>query len=78
MPVARSAGSWPVGLRPRRWIDKVTLQAIEAYIHPNYCTHDGVIPRTKLPEVLAEIANVFHTGDGNLHTVVVTTNANLA
>jgi glycolate oxidase len=49
---------------------------------PNYYTHDGVIPRTKLPEVLAEIANisernkvlianVFHAGDGNLHPVVL-------
>ena len=49
---------------------------------PNYYTHDGVIPRTRLPEVLAEIgriaernqvtiANVFHAGDGNLHPVVL-------
>ena len=41
-------------------------------------THDGVIPRTKLPEVIREIrniakkygmevGNVFHAGDGNLH-----------
>jgi glycolate oxidase len=49
---------------------------------PNYYTHDGVIPRTRLPEVLTEIgriaernqvmiANVFHAGDGNLHPVVL-------
>jgi glycolate oxidase len=49
---------------------------------PNYYTHDGVIPRTRLPEVLAEIeriekhygltiANVFHAGDGNLHPVIL-------
>src|SRR5205085_10995030 len=47
-------------------------------IKPNYYLHDGVVPRTRLPEVLhsvAEIgrhyrlpvANVFHAGDGNLH-----------
>ncbi len=41
-------------------------------------THDGVIPRTRLPEVLREVraiakrhglevGNVFHAGDGNLH-----------
>jgi glycolate oxidase len=41
-------------------------------------THDGVIPRTKLPEVIREVraiagrhglqvGNVFHAGDGNLH-----------
>ncbi len=51
-------------------------------IAPNYYTHDGVIPRTKLPEALAEIgrieerhglpiANVFHAGDGNLHPVIL-------
>src|SRR5215218_8285394 len=46
-------------------------------ISPNYFVQDGVIPRTKLPEVLDKIerlaeeygmkvANVFHAGDGNL------------
>jgi glycolate oxidase len=51
-------------------------------VAPNYYTHDGVIPRTKLPEVLGAIerlaaehrvtiANVFHAGDGNLHPVVL-------
>jgi glycolate oxidase len=41
-------------------------------------THDGVIPRTRLPEVIREVraiaarhgllvGNVFHAGDGNLH-----------
>lgn len=49
---------------------------------PSHATQDGVIPRSKLPEVLAEIAriarthrlliaNVFHAGDGNLHPVVL-------
>jgi glycolate oxidase len=48
---------------------------------PNYFVQDGVIPRTKLPEVLEKIdalaeeygmlvANVFHAGDGNLHPLV--------
>ena len=47
-------------------------------IKPNYYLHDGVVPRTRLPEVLARVgeiareyslpvANVFHAGDGNLH-----------
>jgi glycolate oxidase subunit GlcD len=51
-------------------------------IAPNAYLHDGVIPRTKLPEVLAAIAevsqrhgvviaNVFHAGDGNLHPTVL-------
>jgi glycolate oxidase len=50
-------------------------------ISPNYFVQDGVIPRTKLPEVLQRIeelaaeydmkvANVFHAGDGNLHPLV--------
>jgi glycolate oxidase len=50
-------------------------------ISPNYLIQDGVIPRTKLPEVLTRIeqlaaeygllvANVFHAGDGNLHPLV--------
>lgn len=45
---------------------------------PNYYIQDGVVPRTRLPEVMAKvedvsrefgipIANVFHAGDGNLH-----------
>jgi glycolate oxidase len=47
-------------------------------IKPNYYLHDGVVPRTRLPEVLRSVgkigehyrlpvANVFHAGDGNLH-----------
>jgi glycolate oxidase len=47
-------------------------------IRPNYYLHDGVVPRTRLPEVLRHVndigrhyelpvANVFHAGDGNLH-----------
>ncbi len=47
-------------------------------IKPNYYLHDGVVPRTRLPEVLHRVgeiadhyrlpvANVFHAGDGNLH-----------
>jgi glycolate oxidase len=50
-------------------------------ISPNYFVQDGVIPRTRLPEVLSRIdqlateygllvANVFHAGDGNLHPLV--------
>jgi len=47
-------------------------------IKPNYYLHDGVVPRTRLPEILRQVgeigrayelpvANVFHAGDGNLH-----------
>ncbi len=45
---------------------------------PDLYVHDAVVPRAKLPEVIAEIcaigdrhgltlSNVFHAGDGNLH-----------
>ena len=45
---------------------------------PNFYILDGVVPRTKLPEVMAAVngladeygfrcANIFHAGDGNLH-----------
>jgi glycolate dehydrogenase FAD-linked subunit len=45
---------------------------------PNYYVQDGVVPRSKLPEMMQRIAeiskqfnlriaNVFHAGDGNLH-----------
>ncbi len=45
---------------------------------PNYYVQDGVVPRSRLPEIMRQvaeiskrygvkIANVFHAGDGNLH-----------
>ncbi len=51
-------------------------------ISPSYVTQDGVVPRTKLPDILriiAEvgrrhgipIANVFHAGDGNIHPILL-------
>jgi glycolate oxidase len=49
---------------------------------PNYATHDGVVPRTRLPDILRaittissrfdlQIGNVFHAGDGNIHPIVL-------
>ena len=51
-------------------------------ISPDYYCMDGTIPRGKLPEVLARmaemsekydlrVANVFHAGDGNLHPLIL-------
>jgi glycolate oxidase len=51
-------------------------------ITPSYCTQDACVPRSKLPDVLARIAeicshyrlritNVFHAGDGNLHPAIL-------
>ncbi len=50
--------------------------------YPSYCTQDGVVPRTKLPDIMRHIqavskkygvgiANVFHAGDGNIHPVLL-------
>lgn len=50
-------------------------------IAPTLVTHDGVIPRSRLPEMLdfvyeeadktgILVANIFHAGDGNLHPVL--------
>ncbi|WZO96925.1 FAD-linked oxidase C-terminal domain-containing protein [Isosphaeraceae bacterium EP7] len=49
---------------------------------PAFCTQDGVVPRTKLPDILEfmnqvsrrhdiRIANVFHAGDGNIHPILM-------
>ncbi|HZW29241.1 MAG TPA: FAD-linked oxidase C-terminal domain-containing protein [Isosphaeraceae bacterium] len=51
-------------------------------LSPTYCTQDGVVPRTKLPQILRfitqvgqrhqlRIANVFHAGDGNIHPILL-------
>ncbi|HZR80192.1 MAG TPA: FAD-linked oxidase C-terminal domain-containing protein [Candidatus Binatia bacterium] len=49
---------------------------------PNYCTQDGVVPRTRVPDIVRAIAaigerhalrigNVFHAGDGNIHPIIL-------
>ena len=51
-------------------------------ISPNYLTQDGVVPRSKVPEIMRFIAdtskkynlripNVFHAGDGNIHPLIL-------
>jgi glycolate oxidase len=51
-------------------------------LSPSYCTQDGVVPRTRLPEILdfileagqrhrIRIVNVFHAGDGNIHPILL-------
>jgi glycolate oxidase len=50
--------------------------------YPSYCTQDGVVPRTKLPQIMRHITavgqkygvaicNVFHAGDGNIHPILM-------
>ena len=68
--------------RQKLW--KCRKQAFGAIgrLSPSYCTQDGVVPRTKLPEILKtitsigekhdiSIVNVFHAGDGNLHPILL-------
>jgi glycolate oxidase len=67
--------------RARIWKGRKAAFAAMGRVSPNYYVQDGVIPRTKLPEVLARIralekrsglriGNVFHAGDGNLHPLI--------
>ncbi len=63
------------------WRTRKAAFAAMGRISPAYYVQDGVIPRTRLSEVLRKIdalsaeyqlrvANVFHAGDGNLHPLV--------
>src|SRR5437870_9273862 len=51
-------------------------------LSPNFLTQDGVVPRSKLPEIMSfiratsqkyglRIPNVFHAGDGNIHPLIL-------
>ena len=51
-------------------------------LSPNFITQDGVVPRSKLPDIMRfiratseryglRIPNVFHAGDGNIHPLVL-------
>lgn len=72
--------------RLRLWKGRKAAFAAMGKLSPDYYVQDGVIPRTKLPEVLQAIealgekhgyrvANVFHAGDGNLHPLILYNNA---
>jgi len=63
------------------WRTRKAAFPAAARISPHYFVQDGVIPRTRLSEVLRridelaeeygmQVANVFHAGDGNLHPLV--------
>ncbi|TMD58123.1 MAG: FAD-binding protein [Chloroflexi bacterium] len=75
--VARSAKE-----RELLWAGRKGAFGAMGRLAPDYYVQDGVIPRTKLPEVLSAIeeigrrhqlrvANVFHAGDGNLHPLIL-------
>jgi glycolate oxidase len=64
------------------WKGRKGAFAAMGRVSPDYYVQDGVVPRTKLPDVLRRIeelsdehglrvGNVFHAGDGNLHPLVL-------
>jgi glycolate oxidase subunit GlcD len=67
--------------RNRLWEGRRGAFGAVARLAPNYLVNDCTVPRTKLPEALARVAqiakkynfehgNVFHAGDGNLHPLM--------
>jgi glycolate oxidase len=63
------------------WKGRKAAFAAMGRVSPSYYVQDGVVPRTRLPQVLRRIGeledeyglrvgNVFHAGDGNLHPLV--------
>ncbi|GIW44909.1 MAG: lactate dehydrogenase [Candidatus Binatia bacterium] len=68
--------------RAELWKSRKRAFGAVGRLAPNYCTQDGVVPRTRLPEILRRIAavgqryglrigNVFHAGDGNIHPIIL-------
>jgi glycolate oxidase len=68
--------------RERLWAGRKGAFAAMGRLSPDYYVQDGVIPRTRLPEILRvvkdagerhglRVANVFHAGDGNLHPLIL-------
>ena len=64
------------------WKGRKSAFGAIAHIQPDYYLHDTVVPRSRLPEVLAriyeiaarhelQVLNVFHAGDGNLHPLLL-------
>ena len=77
--VRRAAGD-----KERRDLWKCRKQTFGAIgrLSPSYCTQDGVVPRSKLPDILRftlatatkfdlRILNVYHAGDGNIHPIML-------
>jgi glycolate dehydrogenase FAD-linked subunit len=86
--ICHEHGAWEVRTaaddheRALLWKGRKSAFAAMGRVANDYYVQDGVVPRTKLPEVLRQIAelereyglrvgNVFHAGDGNLHPLVL-------
>ncbi|RME80062.1 MAG: FAD-binding protein [Caldilineae bacterium] len=68
--------------RARIWQGRKGAFSAVGRLSPDYVVQDGVVPRGRLGQALAEIdrlgreygldvANVFHAGDGNLHPLIL-------
>jgi glycolate dehydrogenase FAD-linked subunit len=85
--ICREHGTWELRTaaddheRALLWKGRKAAFAAMGRVSSHYIVQDGVVPRTRLPEVLRRIAelaeeyglrvgNVFHAGDGNLHPLV--------
>jgi glycolate oxidase len=86
--ICHEQGAWEIRTasddheRALLWKGRKAAFAAMGRVSADYYVQDGVVPRTKLPEVLRRIAelgaehglrvaNVFHAGDGNLHPLVL-------
>jgi len=63
------------------WKGRKEAAGVFGRLTPNWLLQDAVVPRSKLPQIMKEvaaigarhrlvIANVFHAGDGNLHPLI--------
>lgn len=66
--------------RQKLWKCRKMAVAAVGRLSPSYCIQDGVVPRTRLPEIIGRIqevstkyqvriVNVAHAGDGNIHPI---------
>jgi glycolate dehydrogenase FAD-linked subunit len=86
--ICRENGAWEIRTaadaaeRALLWKGRKSAFGAMGRVSQSYYVQDGVVPRTKLPQVLRRIAelerefglrvgNVFHAGDGNLHPLVL-------
>ena len=68
--------------RDRLWAGRKGAIGAMGTLAPNYYLVDGVVPRTKLAQVMRDVlkitqeggfpvANIFHAGDGNIHPCIL-------
>ncbi len=86
--VIRQSGAYEVRVarnndeRMKIWKGRKAAFSAVGRLSPDYIVQDGVVPRSRLGQALAEIeklsaryslrvANVFHAGDGNLHPLIL-------